>query len=47
MQIWWRLKAFVKHRIRNALKGITLALFFDVLVLISIGVDLGRGFRLY
>jgi hypothetical protein len=47
MQIWWRLKAFVKHRIRNASKGITLALFFDVLVLISIGVDLGRGLRLY
>jgi hypothetical protein len=47
MQIWWRLKAFVKHRIRNASKGITLALFFDVVVLISIGVDLGRGLGFY
>jgi hypothetical protein len=47
MQIWWRLKAFVKHRIRNASKVVTLALFFDVVVLISIGVDLSRGLRLY
>jgi hypothetical protein len=47
MQIWWRLKALVKHRIRNAPKGITLALFFDVVVLIGIGIDLGRGLRFY
>jgi hypothetical protein len=47
MQIWWRLKTFVNHRIRNASKGITLALFFDVVVPISIGVDLGRGLGLY
>jgi hypothetical protein len=47
MQIWWRLKTFVKHRIRNASKGITLALCFDVVDLISIGVDLGRGLGFY
>jgi hypothetical protein len=47
MHIWWRLKAFVKRRIRNASKGITLALFFNVVVLISIGVDLGRGLGFY
>jgi hypothetical protein len=47
MQIWWRLKAFVKHRIRNASKGITLALFFYVVDLISIGVDLGHGLGFY
>jgi hypothetical protein len=47
MQIWWRLKTFVNHRIRNASKGITLALCFDVVDLISIGVDLGRGLGFY
>jgi hypothetical protein len=46
MQIWWRLKTFVNHRIRNASKGVTFALFFDVVVLISIGVELGRGLEL-
>jgi hypothetical protein len=47
MQIWWRLKTFVNHRSRNASKGITLALCFDVVDLISIGIDLGRGLRFY
>jgi hypothetical protein len=47
MQIWWRLKTFVNHRSRNASKGITLALCFDVVDLISIGVDLGCGLRFY
>jgi hypothetical protein len=47
MQIWWRLKTFVNHRIRNAPKGITLALFFDVVDLVSIGVDLGCGLGFY
>jgi hypothetical protein len=47
MQIWWRFKAFVKNRIRNASKGITLALCFDVVDLNSFGVDLGRGLGFY
>jgi hypothetical protein len=47
MQVWWRLKTFINHRIRNASKGVTLALFFDVVVLISIGVDLRHGLGLY
>jgi hypothetical protein len=47
MQIWWRLKTFINYRIRNASKGVTFALFFDVVVLISIGIDLGRGLGLY
>jgi hypothetical protein len=47
MQIWWRLKTFINRRIRDASKGVMLALFFDVVVLISIGVDLGRGLGLY
>jgi hypothetical protein len=47
MQIWWRLKTFVNRRIRNASKGITLALCFDVVDLISIGVDLGCGLGFY
>jgi hypothetical protein len=47
MQIWWRLKKFVNHRIINASKGVTLALFFDVVVLINIGVELRRGLGLY
>jgi hypothetical protein len=47
MHILWRLKTFIDHGIRNASKGITLALFSDVVVLISIGVDLGHGLRLY
>jgi hypothetical protein len=40
-------QSICKHRIRNASKGITLALCFDVVDLISIGVDLGHGLRLY
>jgi hypothetical protein len=32
---------------RNASKGIMLALLFDVVDLISIGVDLGRSLRFY
>jgi hypothetical protein len=47
MQIWWRHKTFINHTTRNALKGVTLALFFDIVILISIGVDLGRGLGLY
>jgi hypothetical protein len=47
MQIWWRLKTFVNHRIRNASKGIMLALCFDVVDLNSFGIDLGRGLRFY
>jgi hypothetical protein len=47
MQIWWRLKTFVSHRSRNASKGIMLALCFDVVDLICISVDLGRGLRFY
>jgi hypothetical protein len=47
MQIWWRLKTFVNHRIRNASKEIMLALCFDVVDLISIGVDLRRGLKFY
>jgi hypothetical protein len=47
MQIWWRLKTFVNHRIRNASKGITLALCFDIVDLIRFGVDLGRGLGFY
>jgi hypothetical protein len=47
MQIWWRLKTFINHRIRNASKGVTLALFVVIVVLISIGVELGRGLGLY
>jgi hypothetical protein len=47
MQIWWRVKKIVNHRIRNASKGVTLALFFDVVVLINISVHLGRGLGFY
>jgi hypothetical protein len=47
MQIWWRLKIFVNHRIRNASKGITLALCFDVVDLNRFGVDLGCGLGFY
>jgi hypothetical protein len=47
MQVWWRLNTFINHRIRNASKGVTLALFFDVVVLISIGVDLRHSLGLY
>jgi hypothetical protein len=47
MQIWWRFKTFVNHRIRNASKGIMPALCFDVVDLISNGVDLGRGLGFY
>jgi hypothetical protein len=47
MQIWWRVKKFVNHRIRNASKGVTLALFFDVVVLINISVHLSRGLGFY
>jgi hypothetical protein len=47
MQIWWRLKTFVNHRSRNASKGTTLALCFDVVDLNSFGIDLGRGLGFY
>jgi hypothetical protein len=47
MQIGWRLKTFVNHRSRNASKGITIALCFDVVDLISIGIELGRGLGFY
>jgi hypothetical protein len=47
MQIWWRLETFVNHRIRNASKGVTLALCFDVVDLNSFGVDLGHGLGFY
>jgi hypothetical protein len=47
MHIWWRLKTFVNHRIRNASKGVTLALCFDVVDLNSFGVELGRGLGFY
>jgi hypothetical protein len=47
MQIWWRLETFVNHRIRNASKGVTLALCFDVVDLNSFGVELGRGLGFY
>jgi hypothetical protein len=47
MQIWWRLKAFANIGLEMHQKGITLALCFDVVDLISIGVDLGRGLGFY
>jgi hypothetical protein len=40
-------QSICKHRIRNASKGITLALCFDVVDLNSFGVDLGRGLGFY
>jgi hypothetical protein len=47
MQVWWRLKTFIYHKIRNASKGVTVSLFFDTVVLISIGVDLEHGLGVY
>jgi hypothetical protein len=47
MLIWWRLKTFVNHRIRNASKEITLALCFDVVDLNSFSVDLRCGLGFY
>jgi hypothetical protein len=40
-------QSICKHRIRNASKGITLALCFDVVYMNSFGVDLGRGLGFY
>jgi hypothetical protein len=40
-------QSICKPRIRNASKGITLALCFDVVDLNSFGVDLGHGLEFY